>query len=63
MFLSWITQLVKRAVLKGFQEAAEELDLQDGNDTPEALESLKGRMNALPAPSSNGEGKKIAKAR
>jgi hypothetical protein len=61
MFLAWITQLVKRAVLKGFQEAVEELDLEDG--APDALEALKGRMNTLPAPSSNGEGKKIAKAK
>lgn len=58
MFLAWITRLVREAVLKGFQEATEQLELTngpDGNDTP--LAALKDRMNSLPSPSSNGEGK------
>jgi hypothetical protein len=55
----WITQLVKRAVLKGFKEAVEELDLED--NVLDVLETLKGRMNTLPP--SNGEGRKLAKAK
>jgi hypothetical protein len=63
MFLNWITRLIKTAVLRGFHEAVEELDLAEQDAAPDAtLAALKGRMTALPAtlpspspsPSSNG---------
>lgn len=64
MFLNWITRLVRDAVLKGFQEATEQLELtHDPDDDASPLAALKERMNALPAPSSNGDGKKIAKSK
>ena len=59
MFLNWITAIVKAAVLKGFREAVEELDLAAPDQTHDAaLEALRRRMTALPAPSANGMGKK-----
>ena len=62
MFLNWITALVKAAVLKGFREAAEELELES-DDASDPLESLKVRMASLPAPSGNGEGRTPRKAK
>ena len=54
MFLNWISALIKAAVLKGFREAVEELDLEaTPGDESDAMEFLKERMTALPAP--NGE--------
>lgn len=67
MFLNWITQLVKAAVLKGFREAAEELDLTASPPEAGSLEWFKGRA-ALPSPAAgsdaetNGRARKPAKA-
>ena len=67
MFLNWITQLVKAAVLKGFREAAEELDLTANQEPAGSLDWFKGRA-ALPSPAAgsdaetNGRTRKAAKA-
>ncbi len=55
MFLNWITALVKAAVLKGFREAAEELELAHEEVPDATLDALRGRMTTLPAPSANGK--------
>lgn len=48
MFLNWITQLIKQAVLRGFHEAVAELDLRaDGEG--QALAEINSRM-AIAAP-------------
>jgi hypothetical protein len=54
MFLNWITQLGKNAVLNGFREAVEKLALQQ-TDGEDALETFKKRMTALPALPGNGK--------
>jgi hypothetical protein len=58
MFLTWISAMIKAAVLRGFREAIEELDLEHDEAPDSALTALKGRMTALPAPSSNGTTKR-----
>lgn len=63
-FLAWFRKLVKDAFIGGVQDAVEELgnlDVQDQDQNP--LAALQGRMNALPAPSSNGELKPVKKGK
>ena len=62
-FLTWITQCVKQAVLKGFAEAIDELELQADESPDGTLDALKGRMTSLPAASSNGELKTTRKSK
>lgn len=47
MFLNWITAMVRNAVLKGFRQAVEELELEE-DEAPEAIDFIKERMTALP---------------
>jgi hypothetical protein len=62
---SWITAGVKHAVLKGFQEAAEELGLVfTPGDEAAPLNALESRMTAtLPAPQTNEESRQARKGR
>ena len=62
-FFAWFRLQIKHAVLGGVQDALTDLDAQEGADMPDVLESLKGRMNALPAASSNGDGKTAKKVK
>jgi hypothetical protein len=57
MFLAWISALVRAAVIKGFRDAIDDLNL-DASEAPDALEDLQQRMKALPSP--KGKGKKEA---
>ncbi len=49
--LNWITRLVKQAVLQGFREAIEEIDLHEAPEQAQALSTLQSRMASLPPPS------------
>jgi len=60
MFLTWISQLVRAAVIRGFQQAVEDLNLEPDHDQ-DALEAFKGRLT-FPAVS-NGDTKIARKAK
>ena len=50
MFFNWVRTKVRDAVLAGVNDAAEEIDRNDPGGVPTALASLRGRLQALPAP-------------
>ena len=54
-FFSWISEAVKQAVLRGFADAAAELQLDHDAAAADPLAALQQRMTPpLPPPSSNG---------
>jgi hypothetical protein len=57
-FLDWISTIVKRAVLRGFEQAAQELALDTApGDDADPLALLKSRMTPALTDASNGESK------
>lgn len=63
MLWNWIRAQVKQAVLGGVQDAIVELDGGTGENIPDALPALRGRLLALPAASAEKEPAVNSKAR
>ncbi len=62
--LSWITNAVEQAVLRGVANAVAKLGIEDEADAAEPLAAIRDRMRAaLPEASSNGTVEKVRKGK
>jgi hypothetical protein len=58
MFFAYIRAKVRDSVLAGLSDAVAEIERGDADGVPEALASLRGRLQALPAPEPEPAGKR-----